>query len=127
MVCVLQMPVYGEITRIEPKVLLGLSWRTLAACAVMGVVGGGVWLLLCGGALGLPFGGRVSTDLAMPVVSLVVAPAALWGWWRPKGLKPERYLVYVARHAMSPARLFMDGPARPVRAKRKPSVRERRR
>ena len=116
----LQMPVYGEITRIEPKVLLGLSWRKLAACAVMGVVGGGV-------ALGLPFGGRVSTDLAMPVVSLVVAPAALWGWWRPKGLKPERYLVYVARHAMSPARLFMDGPARPVRAKRKPSVRERRR
>ena len=38
MVCVLQMPVYGEITRIEPKVLLGLSWRKLAAFAVMGVV-----------------------------------------------------------------------------------------
>lgn len=121
----LQMPVYLEITQIEPKVLLGLSWRKLAACAVMVVFGGGVWLLLCGGALGLPIGGRVSTDLAMPVVSLVVVPAALWGFWRPKGLKPERYLAYVARHATSPARLFLDGPARPVRAKARPSVRER--
>ncbi len=123
----LQMPVYMEITQIEPKVLLGLSWRRLAACAVMVVFGGGVWLLLCGGELGLPFGGRLSTDLAMPVVSLVVVPAALWGFWRPKGLKPERYLAYVARHALSPARLFLDGAARPVRGKARPSVRERRR
>lgn len=121
----LQMPVYMEITQIEPKVLLGLSWRKLAACVVMGVLGGGMWLLMCGGSLGLPFGGQVSTDLAMPVVSLVVVPAALWGFWRPKGLKPERYLAYVARHATSPARLFLDGPARPVRAKVRPSVRER--
>lgn len=114
----LQMPVYLELTTIEPKVFFGLSWRKLAAVAAMTIVGGGLFALLvfvCG----------VTTNLAMYLIVPVILPVALWGFWRPKGLKPEKYLVYVVRHLTSPAVLFLDGPARPSSMPAKPSVKER--
>lgn len=104
----LQMPVYREISAIESKVFLGMSWRQLLAAVLLAVVGGGtffpLWLLA-----GWP------TSAAMYVVFPPCVPIAMWGWWRPKGLKPEKYLKYVARHMLGRNLWFLDGPAGPFR------------
>lgn len=36
-------------------------------------------------------------DLGSYLLFVVCLPPALWGWWRPKGLKPERYLGCMLR------------------------------
>lgn len=80
----LQMRVYAEIASVEAKVMWGMGWRQLAASALMLVLGGGevaVFFLM----LDQP-------DLGSYLLFVVCLPPALWGWWRPKGLKPERYL-----------------------------------
>jgi hypothetical protein len=114
----LQMPVYREISSIESKVFMGLSWRQLLAAVVLAVVCGGGYLLLW---LGL----RVPDDLAMYMVFVPGLPVAMWGWWRPKGLMPERYIVYVWRHYTSRNIYLLDGPARPSHAAARPSIKER--
>ena len=35
--------------------------------------------------------------VAMWVVWPVILPAAFWGWWRPKGLMPEKFLSFAVR------------------------------
>lgn len=85
----LQMRVYAEIASVEAKVMWGMGWRQLAASALMLVLGGSevaVFFLL----LDQP-------DLGSYLLFVVCLPPALWGWWRPKGLKPERYLDYMLR------------------------------
>ncbi len=85
----LQMRVYAEIASVEAKVMWGMGWRQLAASALMLVLGGSevaVFFLL----LDQP-------DLGSYLLFVVCLPPALWGWWRPKGLKPERYLGYMLR------------------------------
>ncbi|THG24544.1 PrgI family protein [Bifidobacterium pseudolongum] len=114
----LQMPVYLELTTIEPKVFFGLSWRKLAAVAAMVILGGGVFVALV-------FGAHWTTSLAMYAVAPVVLPFALFGFWRPKGLMPEKYLKYVVAHLTSPAVLFLDGPAHVTATPSKPSIKER--
>ena len=85
----LQMRVYAEIASVEAKVMWGMGWRQLAASALMLVLGGGevaVFFLM----LDQP-------DLGSYLLFVVCLPPALWGWWRPKGLKPERYLGCMLR------------------------------
>ena len=89
----LQMRVYKEIANVEAKVMWGLGWRQLAAAACMLVLGGGEAALFW--SLGL-------TDLGSYLLFVVCLPFALWGWWRPKGLKPERYLGYMLRQRFGP-------------------------
>lgn len=47
----------------------------------------------------VPVRRSAAVDLMNQVLELFVVclPPALWGWWRPKGLKPERYLGYMLR------------------------------
>lgn len=113
----LQMPVYKELKNIEPKVFMGLSWRQWVAASGMLVVGGGAWAL-CRFVLPLE---SVST-LVMFVCCM---PFAAYGWWRPKGLKPEQYLPYVLRYQTGRRRWFIDGDAQSIRATVKPSIKER--
>lgn len=114
----LQMPVYREISTIESKVFLGMSWRQLGAAVLLAVVCGG-------GFAGLVLGLRMSTNAAMYLVFIPGLPIAAWGWVRPKGLKPERYLKYVWRHYTSREIYTLDGPGRRVTAPAKPTVKER--
>ena len=43
----LQMPVYREISTIESKVFMGMSWRQCLAAIVLAVVCGGGYLGMC--------------------------------------------------------------------------------
>lgn len=94
----LEMKVYREVQAYEAKVMFGRSWRQLGALAL------GVPLATAGFAtiaFALHSTGSTwenATNLAMWVIFPVLIPVAAWGWWRPKGLKPERYIRYVIRH-----------------------------
>lgn len=81
----LEMKVYSEIRAYEAKIIGSLSWRQLA-CVVIAVplIGLATWALW----------GRA--QWAITYVDFVIfLPFAVWGWWRPKGLKPEVYLPYI--------------------------------
>ncbi|OZG59325.1 PrgI family protein [Bifidobacterium tissieri] len=113
----LQMPVYREISSIESKVFLGLSWRQLLAAVVLAVVCGGGYLLLWIVA-GLP------SDLCMYLVFPPGIPIAMWGWWRPRGLMPERYARYLWRHYAHRNVYLLDGPSRRFVTPARPSLKE---
>ena len=114
----LQMPVYREISAIESKVFMGLSWRQLLATVLLAIVCGG-------GYAGLVLGIGMDCNTAMYLVFIPGVPIAVWGWMRPKGLKPEQYLVYVLRHYTTREVYTLDGPAKPVHPAAKPTVKER--
>ena len=114
----LQMPVYRELKTIESKVFMGMSWCKLAAAAALAVVCGG-------GYLGLWLVLKVDPNAAMYAIFVPGVPIAAWGWWRPKGLVPEKYLVYVLRHCTQNEVYTLDGPGRPYRTGAKPTIKER--
>lgn len=112
----LQMRVYAEIASVEAKVMWGMGWRQLAASELMLVLGGGevvVFFLL----LDQP-------DLGSYLLFVVCLPPALWGWWRPKGLKPERYLGYMLRQRFGRNIHTLEN-LEPAKWPAKPSLRER--
>ena len=112
----LQMRVYAEIASVEAKVMWGMGWRQLAASALMLVLGGGevaVFFLM----LDQP-------DLGSYLLFVVCLPPALWGWWRPKGLKPERYLGCMLRQRFGRNIHTLEN-LEPAKWQAKPSLRER--
>lgn len=114
----LQMPVYREVSTVEPKVFFGMTWRQCLAAGLMTTLGIPLYLLLWL-KLGIPSG---QANWAVMPIAL---PLAAYGWWRPKGLKPEKYLVYVIRHWTTPRTLLQDGPAAAPASPSKPSMKER--
>lgn len=109
----LQMPVYRELTAIESKVFMGLSWRQLGAAVLLALVCGG-------GYAGLVFGLGMDYNAAMYLVFIPGVPTAAWGWMRPKGLKPEAYAVYVWRHYTQRSTCSTDPRARPTPPRNRP-------
>ena len=94
----------------------GMGWRQLVASALMLVLGGGevaVFFLLLG-----------QLDLGSYLLFVVCLPPALWGWWRPKGLKPERYLGYMLCQRFGRNFHTLEN-LEPARWPAKPSLRER--
>lgn len=114
----LQMPVYREISTVEPKVFFGMSWRQCASGLVMLCTGIPVYLFVWL-KLGVPSG------TASYVVLPFAVPLGAYGWWRPKGLKPEIYLRYVFRHWTESRTALLDGPAHMDSTPVKPSIKER--
>ena len=104
----LEIRVYREITDAEPKVMWGMGWRQIAASAAMLALGGAMWFVFRRW-LGLPEAGQWAVFAAC-------LPPAVWGWWRPKGLKPEVWLRYVLRQRFG-QRVYgrAPDPARPGR------------
>ncbi|KAA8830170.1 PrgI family protein [Bifidobacterium tissieri] len=113
----LEIKVHKEITATEAKVMWGLSWRQMAAAAVMCGLSAGLWLLFRN-VLHAP-------EVGQYVVMLVDAPIAVWGWLRPKGLKPEVWLRYVLSQRFGQQRFFIDGPARQRDGKRDRTIQEK--
>ncbi len=107
----LQMPVYRELTTIESKVFMGMSWRQCLAAVILAVVCGG-------GYVGLWFGLGMDPNLAMYLIFPPGLPVAVWGWVRPKGLMPERYLKYILRHYTQREVYLLDGPGTAVPRRR---------
>ncbi len=93
----LEMKVFKESAAYQPKPMFGMTWRQLAALVVMVVIGGGVFALVTFLLMNSGAGMEAATTAAMWVLWPVLLPAAMWGWWRPKGLKPEEFLPFPAR------------------------------
>lgn len=109
----LEMKVYREVHAYEARVMFGLSWRQLGALAVGLPVAGGVFAAI---AYGLHQGGQTwgeATNVAMWVVFPILIPVAAWGWWRPKGLKPEKFFGYLIRHYLTGKVITYDDTYRP--------------
>ena len=64
-------------------------------------------------------------NLAMYLIFPPGLPVAVWGWVRPKGLMPEKYLKYILRHYTQHEVYLLDGPGRPYRTGAKPTIKER--
>lgn len=103
----LEMKVYGEIRAYEAKVIGPLSWRQLLcvtiAAPLVAIVSWLLWFR--------------AQDFLTYIDFLIFLPFAAWGWWRPKGLKPETYLPYLrdryfSRKVLTYAVSRVDAPAR---------------
>lgn len=94
----LEMKVYKEIAAYEPKPMFGRTWRQIAALAFMVGIGGGAFAGVTVGLMGVGQTMEQATTVGMYVMFPVLIPAAIWGWWRPMGLKPEQYLGFFLRH-----------------------------
>ena len=97
----LEMKVFKEIKSYEAKVMWGCSFRQLAALAVMIFAGGGIFAFATIALLSAGLKREDATTCAMLCMFVILLPAAVWGWARPKGLKPEQFLGYVLRHHLS--------------------------
>lgn len=108
----MEMRVYKDITAYQPKPFLKLTWRQLGAVGI----GGPLALLTFAGitwgylsAHGWQYTGlgellamtedessliSTATTVALFPTFVVFLPFAVYGWIRPKGLKPEHYLPY---------------------------------
>lgn len=99
----LEIRVYKELESTESKVMWGMSWRQMAAAAMMIGVTGLAWLLFWH-LLHAP-------ELGQYVVFAANMPLAVWGWARPKGLKPEVWIIYASRQKFGQHRYLIDGQA----------------
>lgn len=110
----LEMKVYREVRAYEAHVMFGLSWRQLGALAVGIPLAGGVFAAI---AYALHQGGATweeATNVAMWVIFPILIPVAAWGWWRPKGLKPEKFFGYLIRHYLTGKVITYDDTYRPA-------------
>lgn len=79
----LQMPVYRELTAIESKVFMGLSWRQLGAAVLLALVCGG-------GYAGLVFGLGMDYNAAMYLVFIPGVPPPPGDGCAPRASNPRR-------------------------------------
>lgn len=110
----LEMKVYREVRAYEAHVMFGLSWRQLGALAAGFPLAGGVFAAI---AYALHQGGATweeATNVAMWVIFPILIPVAAWGWWRPKGLKPEKFFGYLIRHYLTGKVITYDDTYRPA-------------
>lgn len=112
----LEMKVHREINAIESKVMWGASWRQLAALALAIPIGGGIFAAIAFAANANGMSWADATSLAMYVTFPLLMPLAAWGWWRPKGLKPEQYFPFVLNHYLQKTVIPYDDALRADRA-----------
>ena len=101
----LQMPVYREISAIESKVFMGLSWRQLLAAVLLAIVCGG-------GYAGLVLGIGMDCNTAMYLVFIpgvpIEMPSLIVIVPKTCGIRPMRLPSLTAAFARSP-RLKLHG------------------
>lgn len=117
----LEMKTHKDIAAFEAKPMFGVTWRGLAAIAIMLLGGGALFFGVASVVLttsGTSWGAAVSaamegtddpavqaltraTSTGMYVMFPVLVPVAFWAWWRPMGLKPEIYAQYLFRHQLT--------------------------
>lgn len=104
----LEMKVHKDVANYEAKPMFGMTWRRLAALAIMIIGGGGLFFAVTGGVLAATGGSwgdaddlARATNVGMYAMFPVLIPAAMWAWLRPMGLKPEVYAQYFFRHQLT--------------------------
>lgn len=119
----LEMKVYKDIHAYEAKAFAGVTFRQLGciffggglACACFFAI---AWLYLINA--GWQWQGaealiktdehtatlyNTATNLAFFPAAAIFVPFAIYGWVRPKGLKPERFIPYWFDYQISPKEL----------------------
>ncbi|MFY9263330.1 MAG: PrgI family protein [Arcanobacterium sp.] len=84
----LEVKVYREVTRFQPKVMFGMSWRQLAVTGVALPILVGVYAVCYMAGW---------EDLGAYLVALLAVPAVALGWVRPMGVPFEKYFGYIWR------------------------------
>lgn len=104
----LEMKVYRDIAAYRARPMFGMTWRQIAAFALMLFFGGGVFFLVA--SLYLIVNDTTwsdqnafaaATNLALVVAFPILVPIAWWAWTRPKGMNPETYAQYVIRYQIA--------------------------
>lgn len=111
----LEMKVYRDPKRYEAKAMFGLSWRQLGALAAGVPAAGGAYAALVWALM--TYSGRTfedATNWAMPVLVVLFLPFGVWGWHRPHGLKPEKWMPYVLDYYLHPKELCRGYAEKPV-------------
>lgn len=134
----LEIKVYPDLHDYEPKPMFGLKWRQLGALAigvplVLTIFFGVTVIYVL--ANGFEYAGimqlvdpdvateqliQSGTTLAMIFAMVTFIPFAIYGWLRPKGLKPEQYIPYWFTYLTTPKELCYgrddtgDAAAEPV-------------
>lgn len=119
----LEMKVYRDVHAYEAKAMFGLKWRQLGALCIGVPL---VFALFFGitalymTAHGFEYEGFMQivspdeatqsliengTTVAMLVAMLAFIPFAIYGWLRPKGLMPEKYIPYWYAYQTTPKEL----------------------
>ena len=102
----LSVSVHKDIGEYTEKVVGKLSARTLA-CTAGGLASAVAAAAVANLALGIPVD---ATTLPVMAASM---PFWLLGFWRPKGLPPERFLPLVASHALGDGKIAYTTGSRP--------------
>lgn len=95
----LSVTVHKDIAEYQEKVLGKLSARTLVCVA------GGL-LASVGAAAGVYFG--LGTPVSEATLPVMIASMPFWlaGFWRPKGMKAEKFIPLYLEHAFGDGRLL---------------------
>ena len=95
----LQIPIQKDIGEYEEKIVGKLSFRTLV-CVAGGFASAIATAALCQFALGIEV-----SDAAFPVMCASI-PFWLAGFWRPFGMRAEKFVPLLAEHHLTNQRLL---------------------
>ncbi|WP_165055365.1 MULTISPECIES: PrgI family protein [unclassified Adlercreutzia] len=102
----LQIPVQKDIGEYEEKIVGKLSFRTLLC------VTGGFGSAIAAAAMWHFWVGIEVADAAFPVMCASI-PFWLVGFWRPFGMRAEKFIPLLAAHHIKDQRLLYSSPAAP--------------
>lgn len=118
----LQIPIQKDIGEYEEKIIGKLSFRTLI-CVAGGFIAAIAVAAICHFWIGIEV-----ADAAFPVMCASI-PFWLAGFWRPFGMRAEKFAPLLANHCLKEQRLIYSSPKHPALAqieKGAPSRRARR-
>ena len=106
----LSTPVHRDLTSYERRIGQSLTLRSLVCSAA--AVGSAVAI-----GAAFTFGLRLPFDVTQLVVFPVAAANWAAGFWRPHGMKPERWAPYAARARFGRTRLVYEFGGRAAKAR----------
>lgn len=108
----LSVPIHKDVTAYEPKVVAGLTARTLAFSGL--AVGSGV---IVGAVTYLVFHADPSDMLPMTLIGCVSLPWWLLGYTKPHGMKAEVFALHWIRQHLMQQKICYRSPRVPVEAR----------
>lgn len=110
----LSVPIHKDVTSYEPKVVAGLTARTLAFSGL--AVGSGV---LVGAIAFFAFHADPSDMIPMTLIGCASLPWWLLGYTKPHGMKPEVFALHWIRQNLMQQKICYRSSRMPVDARNK--------